>query len=377
MLPSDIANLIFWFKAGEIVGLNNNDPVSTWEDLTSNNNDVTASLTERPLYKTGGQNGQPYVLFDGSNDRLVNSSPTGLPSGTAGRTVFIVAINKTAGDYKPMYAQGNSASNETFSLAFHSSDDLLSWGYSNDDVITTTASINTPYIFVHQYTGTNIVVRQNMVELANYADTINTATTKLVLGTYINELYFPNIELYEIFEFSRSLTAQEIADMEAYLDAEYFIVQSASPSATPSSSPSLSPSASQSRSPSASVSPSSSVSLSPSASPSRSPSLSVSLSPSVSQSRSPSVSVSLSPSATPSPSPSATESPSPSSSLSASPSPSPDVNDLAIDLFKIRFPSDYSTKYTDQSSTYQDKYSVKNNRYKQKYSTYVSTEGED
>ncbi len=58
------------FDASQIVGLASNDPVDTWADLSANAFDASATLTERPLYKTAYQGSKPAVLFDGINDNL-------------------------------------------------------------------------------------------------------------------------------------------------------------------------------------------------------------------------------------------------------------------------------------------------------------------
>lgn len=61
--------------------LNDGDAVSTWEDRTNNNNDVTGSSTTRPLWKTAIQGGQPALLFDGSNDYMDMAGMSGLSTG--------------------------------------------------------------------------------------------------------------------------------------------------------------------------------------------------------------------------------------------------------------------------------------------------------
>lgn len=79
---------IAWFKADAIVGLSNDDPVSTWED-SQNANDVTASGSLRPLYKTNLQNSLPGVRFDGTDDYLISSAFGS--AETQPNTVYIVA----------------------------------------------------------------------------------------------------------------------------------------------------------------------------------------------------------------------------------------------------------------------------------------------
>jgi hypothetical protein len=51
-------------------GFSNNDPVGLVADPTGDGRVLTSSGSARPVFKTGGLNGQPYLLFDGVDDVL-------------------------------------------------------------------------------------------------------------------------------------------------------------------------------------------------------------------------------------------------------------------------------------------------------------------
>jgi len=73
--PSQISGLIVWLDASQISGLNNNDPVTTWTDLSGNGNNATqATGSQKPTYKTSELNGRPVVLFDGVDDKLATAA---------------------------------------------------------------------------------------------------------------------------------------------------------------------------------------------------------------------------------------------------------------------------------------------------------------
>lgn len=218
--PSDISGLKVWLDADQITGLVNDDPVTTWTDESGTGNDVTEA-TNKPLYKTGGLNSKPYVYFDGTNDILLKSSPTGLPTGANARTVFVVAQCRSIANYKAIYCYGTATTNQIFSLAFHSTTQLLSWGYANDDPATTTLADNTGYYFMHQYTGTNIVIRQNGSQIYNTADTINTGSTALSIGNWINALAPGNVNVYEVLIYDSSISGTDLTDIETYLADKY------------------------------------------------------------------------------------------------------------------------------------------------------------
>lgn len=62
-VPTDIAGCTLWTAADEIVGLNDGDPVGTWEDLTGNGNDFLQTGSSRPTYNTNMLNGKPVITF--------------------------------------------------------------------------------------------------------------------------------------------------------------------------------------------------------------------------------------------------------------------------------------------------------------------------
>ena len=68
-LPTDIANGYFRWAADAIVGLNNADPVTTWEDGFASNNDLAQTTAgSKPTYRTNQINGLPIVQGDGTAD---------------------------------------------------------------------------------------------------------------------------------------------------------------------------------------------------------------------------------------------------------------------------------------------------------------------
>jgi hypothetical protein len=78
-----------WLKADSL-GISDNDPISTWNDMSGNNNNaVQSNVSYKPILKTNQVNGNSVVQFDGIDNYLIGG-PTGI-SGTRGQTLFIVA----------------------------------------------------------------------------------------------------------------------------------------------------------------------------------------------------------------------------------------------------------------------------------------------
>jgi hypothetical protein len=70
VLPSDVPNLIFWYKSDSL-SLNDDDPVTTWADQSGWGRDITGPAPDitgvAPIFKTNILNGKPAVRWNGSN----------------------------------------------------------------------------------------------------------------------------------------------------------------------------------------------------------------------------------------------------------------------------------------------------------------------
>lgn len=89
--PLDISGLQLWLDASQIVGLNDGDPVGTWNDLSGNANNLTqATGSAKPTYKTAIRSGRPVVRFDGVDDGMAFASTVTLSA----YTVFAVLVNQ-------------------------------------------------------------------------------------------------------------------------------------------------------------------------------------------------------------------------------------------------------------------------------------------
>lgn len=69
---SPVAGYRVWYDASQLLGYVNNDPVTTWTDLSVNGFNLTSGTTFRPLYKTNALNGLPGIQFDGVDDKMTS-----------------------------------------------------------------------------------------------------------------------------------------------------------------------------------------------------------------------------------------------------------------------------------------------------------------
>jgi hypothetical protein len=118
-VPTDSAGCILWLKADGIGGLSDGDPISTWEDFSTSNNDATQSGSNRPTYQTNEIDGKPVVRFDGSDDYFdLTSSITSINStvffvykknGTFGTQFVTLTSSATANEYTWLdFSDGNA-----------------------------------------------------------------------------------------------------------------------------------------------------------------------------------------------------------------------------------------------------------------------------
>jgi len=101
--PDSVANLGLWLKADAITSLVNGDPVTTWDDQTTNNLDAVGAGATRPTYQTNVINGLPVVRFQ-VDDILTTAADNFGATGAI--TVFLVASNIATGADRMLLEHG-------------------------------------------------------------------------------------------------------------------------------------------------------------------------------------------------------------------------------------------------------------------------------
>jgi hypothetical protein len=90
--PTTITGCTEWVSADQpsLSSFVNNDPVQIWTDrVTGTRTWSQATLANRPLFKTGGPNGKPYLSFD-STDVMGFSNTSSVLLANTGYTMFVV-----------------------------------------------------------------------------------------------------------------------------------------------------------------------------------------------------------------------------------------------------------------------------------------------
>jgi hypothetical protein len=91
--PSSAPNIWAWSEPS-LLGLANNDPISTLTDQTGNSRNWTSTATERPLYKVNIFNGSTVgaALLDGDNDNFA------VPNASALTAIHMFQVVKLSAD---------------------------------------------------------------------------------------------------------------------------------------------------------------------------------------------------------------------------------------------------------------------------------------
>lgn len=150
--------------ARRISGLNDGDAVSTWADASGNGRDSTGTTTQRPLYKTAIQGGQPALLFDGINDRLTFSSGFNFAA-----PAFAVFVYKRTATNSHMVPLCGVATTDNFPV-FEYNNNTVYIASENAQVLASkigvawrvcASSISTGPVFGLKYNGTTVALSAN------------------------------------------------------------------------------------------------------------------------------------------------------------------------------------------------------------------------
>jgi RHS repeat-associated protein len=237
------AGYVAWFKANAIAGLNDGDPVGTWDDSGPNNKDATQSTASlKPVYKTNLVGGLPAVRFDGSDDRLVSPAGSGMWGLTNHFTVFaVVRLDASPGTGSHDVVGSSNLSNNLDLIArrdnangnwvaYNSSPD----GTRNSNLVLST---DTWYVITWRLRANSPKHLQIRVDKEyRLNDTgytgIGTAPSTAALGARQNGLNPLKGDIAEVIFYTESLSDADMETTEDYLLSKYGL-DSGGPPPTP------------------------------------------------------------------------------------------------------------------------------------------------
>ncbi len=213
--PSTIASMVAWLKADAIVGLNDADPVTTWEDSFTSNNDLGQSTSgKKPTYQTNEINSLPCVRFDGSDDQLTFS---GITTGTT-FSIFVVLKHNLVENYGAVCTANNTAG-----LFLRGSDAGVAAGkldfYSSADKLNTTAlTANTWYYVGVVVSGGNLTFYRN-----GSSDNTGTSVASMSLTTVGDDSNGETFlgDIAEILIYTSAVAGGDLTNLHSYLATKY------------------------------------------------------------------------------------------------------------------------------------------------------------
>lgn len=208
--PADLASLVHWYRASDLVGYNDTDPVGTWPD-TAGSSDATSAGSARPLYRTGS--GQPYLQFDGTDDTL-HATVTGLTDLT---WVVILSV-QSAVDYERILEDSvlnvhvipSINSRIQFELAPAVVNAFNTLPAQPTGIMSVFASRG----------GTSAKLRVDGTEATGTMATTTSGTT-LRMAEYTSAGYNLQANFYEVIVCNTALTGSDFTSLAAYLSDSY------------------------------------------------------------------------------------------------------------------------------------------------------------
>ncbi len=222
-------NLQVWLRADAGIGQSSNS-VSSWSDQSGNGNDASeATSSEQPTYVSGHLNGNPTILFDGTDDRL---DGTGFYSDDIFMVVDPVeSYNSTSGDDAVLGLNGTDFYGIFFgSHTANLTNEVLTWSNNastyRSGVTSTTTTYSQPMIINFRNT-VGIDDQELYIDGANVTTTTsgtfgnldNVAYTLGVRGSGGDDFFHGNVS--EVINYSGRLADADRRDVTSYLALKY------------------------------------------------------------------------------------------------------------------------------------------------------------
>lgn len=221
--PTRVPGLVAWYRAADITGLVDGDPVATWNDSSGLGNHATqGTAAKRPTYKTGILNGKPVVRLATDDGLVVADSAT---YKTAAITMFIVCTSTVVGSTIVNYPHAGTHTTPFYRWGFyHGGGGAIDLRIDTDAPNTAVnASWATPTIYAYS-TATRTVHRNGA---PFYAGTPRTVTypnaTGLRIGFNADGTECMSGDIAEILLYGADVAGAQRRGLERYLSREHAV----------------------------------------------------------------------------------------------------------------------------------------------------------
>lgn len=221
-----------WFKTDAIIGLNDGDPVNTWEDSGPGNKDATQPTpSSQPVYKTSVVAGRPVVRFDGVDDRLVSAGESGIWGLSNDFTVLAVVWLDSAQGAGGHDVVGSSAIANNLDLIARRDDASGNWlaysssqdGPRNSDLVLSPGEWHVLTWRLKATSPKHLQIRADTIYHLNDAgySGIGTAPSQAAIGARENGINPFKGDIAEVIFYSGNLSDAGMTATEDYLRQKY------------------------------------------------------------------------------------------------------------------------------------------------------------
>jgi hypothetical protein len=203
------------------VTLTGGNQVSGWSDQSARGNHLTAGGDPRLL--GGALNGHAVIDFDGDGDKLERlAAISGLPSGAANRTVYLVANYRSTGFGGFVYGRG--ACNQAFGTVVSAGGKLMVQGWCPRNDFESPAAADGAGWQVQSVLLSN--GQASHYQNGNLIDTrvhaFNTVVERIKVGAEIADFAFIDMQVAAVLVYDRALSSAEQQQVQNYLQEKYF-----------------------------------------------------------------------------------------------------------------------------------------------------------
>lgn len=150
--PNSLPGLVFWAAARRETAYAAGGAVATMSDWSNQNNDLTSAAgTNEPTFQTGIINGQAIYRFDGSDDYLRNTAPTGMTDWTQSDHAIIAVIRMTSVTEEDLISSSNSGAGHSLLMVINTGRGHSWRGAGDANAINTSTTLLTSTNYILSY----------------------------------------------------------------------------------------------------------------------------------------------------------------------------------------------------------------------------------
>ncbi len=220
--------VVMWLDASTL-GLNNNDFVDTWTDISGNSNHATApSAGQRPIFKINYLNGFPAISFDASNNNILNFDGSILVGTDL--TATFVAARRTNG-YQLFVGGTSTSANRNMHIGWQDNADKFLCNHWGNDIWTTVnggagSGVNSFGIFTNRLASNEAAPQRRLFQNGQERGNINNPTQLLSYpgaGLASRNGTYYNVDIAEVIFYTNALNAAQQVILNTNLSTKYAI----------------------------------------------------------------------------------------------------------------------------------------------------------